>query len=318
MKRSRLRGPLLLAAVSTAALLVACSAPQAATHRTPQAAAGLTMADFTYARLLPFAAKLPRFTAGKALTYTNVTKYLGSSLGPSISLTATYGLGTGSFTVMEGRPAELRIAQRWTGHFKFGRMSGRIANSPTAWVIGVEQRGVMFDLSTAKKGGIGLPALKRVASSLTLPASGRPQTVDLSWTGADTIHYLDFPAVPANEVAVPGGLRLVTAFASITVAGSERYDTATYVYSGRGAQLDVTQLKVLAARTSPPSGTGVRYVRLDGETVEVMKNPGTYEKGYLLYWKNDKDNVQTYVQGDLSQKTLNAAMESIIRRDHAR
>jgi len=317
MKRSRLRGSALFAAVSMSALLVACSAPQAATSRTPQAATGLTTADFSYARLLPFAPRLPRFTAGKALTYTNVTKYLGSPLGPSISFTATYGLGTGSFNVMEGRPSELRIAQRWTGHFKVGRISGRIANSPTAWVIGIEQRGVMFDLSTAKKGGIGLPALKRAASSLTLPVTGRPQTIDLSWTGADTIRYLDFPAVPAQHIVVPAGLRLATAFASITVTGSERYDTATYVFSGRGAQLDVTQLKVSAARTGGPSGTEVRYVRLDGETVEVMKNPGTYSKGYLLYWQNGKAGVQTYVQGALPLKALNAAMLSVIRRDRA-
>ncbi|MFZ3129835.1 MAG: M56 family metallopeptidase [Desulfosporosinus sp.] len=196
----------------------------------------LSEGSFNYQTYLSFTPLLPSYTAGYELTYSQIC--CNQNIPPgnnSNTYLAAYGSHS-AFTIREARPNEIHpsvFAHATKTQIQIGDMPVTIAedkNIDTA-AIQFTKNNVEYTVSSIPGGGVSLDELKRISTSIAVPADTPPTEIHIDKMGLAASEGLSFKTLQPGDIIVPQGYKFQKEFSNIYIKGYEKSETFSLYYT---------------------------------------------------------------------------------------
>ncbi|KPV44945.1 hypothetical protein [Alicyclobacillus ferrooxydans] len=195
---------------------------------------------FNYLDYLPFIPQLPNYTGGAKLTHTQITRYLNTPQnGDAVDYTAVYGA---AFSLFEGRQDQVHLAPIAAPktNITIGSIHATMQKHDGGESIQFVQNHILYLVSTINS-GMSLTDLKKVISSIGVPATGIPDVINMSNSGPTAAQELSFHPILPGQFYTPSGYSLSDQVAETDIVKGVKTEAFYMTYRKGQSYITVNQ-----------------------------------------------------------------------------
>lgn len=303
----------------------------ALSQQTPESEQSSSLPDgsFDYNKYLSFIPSLPSYTAGYELTYSQISSNQNSTTGKNANAyLAAYGKGAATaFTIEEAKPGEMFQTIHQSNFVRETKTPIQIIDLPATLTV-IEYKNsshssiqftkdnVEYIVSGFPEGSISQEELKKIASSITIPANNPPTDIYINKIGQTASNGLSFRTLKPEGIAVPQGYGFEQESSNIQIRENEKYEIFSLSYTAGNStpflnvQMSKGKLpfKEMALELKP-SDFGTKQI--NGTEVKLRKN---LNKNLPAAQFDLKDGIQfTIFAPELQESEVEKVVTSILQ-----
>lgn len=192
--------------------------------------------SFNYNKYFSFKPSLPSYTAGYRLTYSQVACSQNIPLeGDSNKYLAAYG-NHSAFTIQEALPNQIHPSvskQAIKSQIQIDNLTATVIEDKNIGAARIQftKNNIEYVVSSIPGGGISLEELKKIASSISIPADNPPTDIYINKIGQTASNGLSFKTLKPEDIAVPQGYIFKQESSNIQIRENEKYEVFSLNYT---------------------------------------------------------------------------------------
>ncbi|WP_434510316.1 M56 family metallopeptidase [Desulfitobacterium sp. AusDCA] len=192
--------------------------------------------SFNYNKYLSFKPSLPSYTAGYQLTYSQVACSEDTPSGTnSNTYLAAYG-NHSAFTIQEALPNQVHPSvskQAIKSQIQIDNLTATVIEDKNIGAARIQftKNNIEYFVSSIPGGGVSLEELKKIASSITVPANNPPTDIYINKIGQTASNGLSFKTLKPEDIAIPQGYNFKQESSNIQIRENEKYEVFSLNYT---------------------------------------------------------------------------------------